>query len=165
VDQGTPADFGRILEVFVRHDVRFIVVGGISAVLQGAPLSTFDLDLVHHRGAENLDRLLEAVTELNAFYRGRGNQRIAPGRDQLSTPGHQLLMTDAGPLDLLGSVGDGLTYDDLLSETNELFLTETLSFRVLNLPALLRLKEHLGRDKDKASLAVLRRTIEENERG
>jgi predicted nucleotidyltransferase len=73
-------------------------------------------------------------------------------------------MTDAGPLDLLGSVGDGLTYADLLDDSIELALSDVTTVRVLNLRALLRLKEQLGRDKDKASLAVLRRTIEENEK-
>jgi hypothetical protein len=38
------------LEVLGRHRVRFIVVGGVAAVLGGAPVSTFDLDIVHDRG-------------------------------------------------------------------------------------------------------------------
>jgi len=164
VDQRVSADFDRILVTFARHRVAFIVVGGIGAVLQGAPLSTFDLDVVHSRDAQNHERLIAAVAELNAYCRGRGNQRIEPGPEQLKTPGRQLLMTDAGPLDLLGSVGDGLTYADLLDDSIELALSDVTTVRVLNLRALLRLKEQLGRDKDKASLAVLRRTIEENEK-
>lgn len=31
------------------HGVDFIVVGGVAAVLGGAPISTFDLDIVHAR--------------------------------------------------------------------------------------------------------------------
>jgi hypothetical protein len=36
-----------ILRTLTRHRVEFIIVGGVAAVLQGAPLNTFDLDVVH----------------------------------------------------------------------------------------------------------------------
>jgi hypothetical protein len=38
-------DFLEILKVLSRHKVDFIIVGGVCAVLHGAPVSTFDLDL------------------------------------------------------------------------------------------------------------------------
>jgi hypothetical protein len=40
--------------------VDFIVVGGVAAVLRGAPVSTFDLDVVHSTAPENIGRLLAA---------------------------------------------------------------------------------------------------------
>ena len=36
-----------ITETLVAHDVEFIVVGGMAAVLQGAPVHTIDLDIVY----------------------------------------------------------------------------------------------------------------------
>lgn len=51
-------DFRRILETLAKHGVEFIVVGGVCAVLHGAPVYTFDLDLVHSRTAENVDDCL-----------------------------------------------------------------------------------------------------------
>jgi hypothetical protein len=152
------ADFFRILEVLVAHDVAFLIVGGVSAVLQGAPLATFDLDIVHARDKSNIKKLVSALESLNAYYRSRGGRRIAP------SPGHQLLMTDAGPLDVLGSVGDDENYSDLLSDSFELPLSDDTSVRVLSLRALIRLKEKLGREKDRAALAVLRRTLAEQNR-
>lgn len=53
-------NFVEILKVLTRHQVDFIVVGGICAVLQGAPITTFDLDVVHSRKAENLNKLMTA---------------------------------------------------------------------------------------------------------
>jgi hypothetical protein len=158
------ADFFRILEILVAHDVAFLIVGGVGAVLQGAPLSTFDLDIVHARDKSNINKLSSALEALNAFYRGGGGRRIAPGPEQLSSPGHQLLMTDAGPLDVLGSIGDNESYSDLLSDSIELALSGDTSVRVLSLRALIRLKEKLGREKDHAALAVLRRTLAEQNR-
>jgi hypothetical protein len=51
------SDFRRILQTFVEHEVDFIVVGGVCTVLHGAPVYTFDLDLVHSRAPDNLERL------------------------------------------------------------------------------------------------------------
>lgn len=158
------ADFFHLLEVLSAHNVAFIIVGGVGAVLQGAPVSTFDLDIVHARDETNIERLCVALTKLNACYRGRGNQRITPGPEQLKTPGHQLLITDAGPLDVLGSIGDNLDYHDLLSDCVKMPLSDTTAVRVLSLRVLIRLKEQLGRDKDRATLAVLRRTLAEQNR-
>jgi hypothetical protein len=61
--------FRAALEVLARHHVDFIVVGGVAAVLNGAPVSTFDLDIVHARTDANLDRLMHALGELEAHYR------------------------------------------------------------------------------------------------
>ncbi len=47
----------RFREVLSSHSVDFIVVGGISAVLNGAPVNTFDLDIVHSRDPANVARL------------------------------------------------------------------------------------------------------------
>lgn len=41
-------DFLGILRTLVEHRVEFIVIGGVGAVLQDAPVATFDPDLLHH---------------------------------------------------------------------------------------------------------------------
>ena len=42
----TSADFEAALTRFAEAGVRFVVIGGVSAALQGVPAVTFDLDLV-----------------------------------------------------------------------------------------------------------------------
>lgn len=155
-------DFATILRVLVEHKVHFIVVGGVCGVLHGAPIATFDLDIVHSRTTDNVRRLLAALEALNARYRGQGQRQIKPQQSPLSSPGHQLLITDAGPLDLLGVIGGGLTYPDLLSQTAEMEVGAGLRVRVLNLDTLIRVKEELGQEKDKAVLPIPRRTLEES---
>jgi len=46
-----------------RHKVRYIVIGGIAAVLYGVPRATFDLDILIDAKAENAKKLLEAFLE------------------------------------------------------------------------------------------------------
>ena len=154
------ADFLAILATLAAHKVDFIIVGGVAAVLQGAPIATFDLDIVHSRASANIERLLQALGELEAYYRGQGTRRLQPDATHLASPGHQLLLTVHGPLDLLGAIGAGRTYEALLGATDEVTL-EALRLRVLGLPALIESKEEAGREKDRAVLAILRRTLEE----
>jgi hypothetical protein len=58
--------FQRILELLDEHGVEFIVVGGVAAVLHGAPVTTFDIDALVRVDADNADRLLAALTALDA---------------------------------------------------------------------------------------------------
>lgn len=162
--KGATPDFLKILRILREEQVDFIVVGGVCAVLQGAPITTFDLDVVHSREPGNLEHLLAALKKLGAHYRTPGKERKAPNRSHLSSEGHQLLMTQAGPLDLLGIIGKGRGYEDLLGESDELEIGEGIRVRVLSLAALIKVKEETAGEKDKAVLSVLRRTLEEKTR-
>jgi predicted nucleotidyltransferase len=65
-------------------------------------------------------------------------------------------MTDAGALDILGSINDDVVYDDLLEFTEELEVTGVL-VRVLSLERLIELKRALARPKDIAMLPCSKR--------
>jgi hypothetical protein len=149
--------FRDALEVFCRHQVEFIVVGGVAAVLNGAPISTFDVDLVHARTPENLARVMGALEELDAQYRDQTGRRLAPAAGLLAGDGHHLLRTKFGPVDLLDVIGHGHAYESLFAESSARSLG-AFSVRVLNLDALIRIKEETAR----AVLAILRRTLRES---
>jgi len=161
----TKTDFLAILQTMAGRDVDYIVVGGVAAVLQGAPVATFDLDLVHSREPENLNRLLAALDFLEARYRTLGAETARPTYSHLVSPGHQLLMTRWGPLDLLGTIGEAQGYSELLDRTVTLGAGQDLSVQVLDLSTLIQLKEQLANDKDRAILPILRRTLEEKGKG
>jgi predicted nucleotidyltransferase len=150
--------FLHILEVLARHDVEFIVVGGVAAILEGAPVSTFDLDVVIRPTAEDRDHLLEALRELNARYLDPAGRLILPDRAKLDTMRLHRLVTDSGPLDVLESIGHGSTYPDLVGET-EIYEISGLRVRTLRLGMIIRSKEEANRDKDQATLPILRRTL------
>ena len=153
--------FREVLRILAVHGVDFIVVGGISAVLNGAPITTIDLDIVHSREPANIARLLKALDELGAEYRFTGGRKLKPAESHLVSKGHQLLTTRFGPLDVLGTIGNGLRYEDLLAHTTEMFVTEELKARILHLETLIEIKEGLGTEKDRAVLPTLRRTLQE----
>lgn len=150
----------RFFASFCEEGVLFIVVGGVSAVLQGAPVATFDLAVVHSRTAQNVDRLIRALEQLDACYRVQPERRLRPNATHLTSPGHQLPLTRCGPLDLLGAIGDSFSYDDLISNT-EVMQISGFPVRVLSLEASIRIKEALGDEKDHATLPALRRALEQ----
>ena len=46
-----------------RHKVRYVVIGGIAAVLHGVPRATFDLDILIDANHDNAKKLLDALLE------------------------------------------------------------------------------------------------------
>ena len=58
----------RLLDVFAsfqRHKVKYIIIGGIAAVLHGVPRATFDVDILIEASSENAQQLLDALVEAN----------------------------------------------------------------------------------------------------
>jgi len=152
-----------LLRLLTEHEVEFIVVGMTAGILQGVPVTTLDLDVVHRRSPENVARLLGLLDELDATY--RHHQRgLRPGESHLFGPGHQLLSTRLGDLDCLGAIDEERRYEDLIPETVEMELGHGRTVRVLKLTALIEAKERAGRPKDLAALPVLRATLEESKR-
>lgn len=151
-----------IFRVLDDHRVEFIIVGGVCAVLHGAPITTFDLDLVHSRTPINLKLLMNALMDLNAFYRGHPKQ-LKPDVESLASPGHHLLITRFGPLDLLGTIEKDLGYADLIGHSEEIQI-ENLAFRILSLEYLIEIKEETSREKDRLILPILKHTLKEREK-
>src|ERR1041384_2845539 len=48
---------------FQKHEVKYVVIGGIASVLYGVPRATFDLNLLIEVTPENGQRLLQALLE------------------------------------------------------------------------------------------------------
>jgi hypothetical protein len=55
-----------LLRVLDRHGVKYVLIGGIAAVVHGSPFPTEDLDITPDVGPDNLTRLSAALTELGA---------------------------------------------------------------------------------------------------
>jgi Nucleotidyl transferase of unknown function (DUF2204) len=58
----------RLLDVFAsfqKHKVKYLVIGGIAAVLHGVPRATFDLDILIEASSDNAQRLLDALIKAN----------------------------------------------------------------------------------------------------
>jgi predicted nucleotidyltransferase len=150
-----------LLRALHENGVEFILVGGLAGVLNGAPINTFDVDIVHSRTPENIARLLPVLESLDAVFRIQPERKLRPDASHLAGPGHLNLLTRHGPLDLLGMIGSGLSYQDLLPHSAVLNIGDGIRIRVLDLEKLIAIKEELAGDKDRAVLPILRQTLNE----
>src|ERR1019366_4096146 len=158
------SNFLTALRALHEGGVEVVVVGGLAAVLNGAPGNTFDFDIVSPRDEANVARLLRVLDALDAIYRMQPDRRLKPDASHLSSPGHHNLITNCGPLDVLGTIGGGLGYEDLLPHTSEMETGGGVRVRVLNLSTIVALKEELAGEKALAVLPILRRTLEQKQR-
>ena len=154
--------FDSLLQLFGRHQVRFIVIGGAAAIAHGSARLTQDLDIVYERTTENLNNLVLALSQCVPYLRG-----APPGlpfqwdRTTLERGLNFTLTTNLGDVDLLGEIPGGGTYADLESGAIRLTLfgVECLC---LSLDQLIRAKRAAGRPKDLEVLAELEAIREEN---
>lgn len=143
--------------------VEFIVVGGVAAVLQGAPITTTDLDIVHRRTPENVARLLDVLLQLDAIMRCDFARRgLRPTAEMLAGRGQINLSTSLGPIDPLCQLDEGRGYDELLQHSEPL-VEDGRVLHVLDLPTLIEVKTKAGRPKDRIALPVLIATLQERE--
>ena len=154
--------FLRLIEILTRHDVRFIVVGGVAAVLQRVPINTQDFDLVHDRAKDNVARLLMALAELGAVYADEP-RHLKPNESHLMGRGNQLLRSGNLKFDLLGSIDFGGGYEELLPYSEVLDVGGS-AVRVLTLEKQVELKRQLTRPKDKLMLMHLEAALDEREK-
>ena len=152
-------DLTSILGVLLEERVDLILVGALAAVAQGAPVTTHDVDVVHSRALDNVVRLVAALGRLNARYRGRPPSSPLPADPvALAGTGHSLFVTDLGPLDCLGAIEGGMSYDDLLPLSIQIDL-DGKPLKVLGLETIVRLKRGSTFPKDRLVLPILEETL------
>ena len=89
---------------------------------------------------------------------------LRPTRQDLAAGGHLLLMTDAGPLDVLGFIGEGRRYGDVIESVRSLRM-DGMEIRVLPIEALIAEKKVIARERDLAILRVLEALLRRKGRG
>jgi hypothetical protein len=163
------ADFDpvAVLRVLEEHGVDFVVVGGIAARLRGAPLLTQDLDVTPATDRGNLERLASALEVLDARLRTAIEPDGVPfpfDPGLLESATVWTLVTRHGDLDLVVSPAGTGGYRDLIADADELKVAvkPDLLVNVASLADVIRSKEAAGREKDRAALPLLRRTLEES---
>ena len=155
----------RALRVLLKHQVKFIVVGGVAGRVWGSPAITNDLDICYERRRENYEPLVGALRELNAILRG-APPNVPFQLDALSIKQGDCFtfITDAGDLDCLGTPSGTSGYADLLKNATEEDFGDGMRILVTSLDDLLRMKRAAGRPKDRIAIEILTAVKEERER-
>ncbi len=150
-----------ILAVLDRHGVRYVLIGGLAAVLHGATRVTTDVDVVPEEAKHNLERLSAALKELGARIRVTGEPEGVPfdhSAGSLARVRIWNLQTDLGDLDLNFEPSGTRGYDDLTRDASAM-LVRGVSVSVASLADVIRSKEAAGRPRDRAALPALRELL------
>jgi hypothetical protein len=164
-DEGPELRLTALIGALERHQVEYVVVGGVAARGYGATRVTKDLDCVVRQQRENLDRLGNALKELGARLRvGRLSDeeaKLLPLQlDGASLARNQMwtLRTDVGNLDVLANIpgagGTKLGYD-VLVERGGIVQVESLRILVASLDDVIISKQVADRPKDHEALPEL----------
>lgn len=156
-------DFGGLLKALSEGDVKFVLVGGVAGLVHGSARLTQDVDIVYERSLDNLSRVVNALAPLKPYLRG------APpglpfhwGVETLRRGLNFTLTTTLGPLDLLGEIAGGGSYEDVVVESSDIEVFG-VSCLCLDLPGLIKAKRAAGRPKDLEAVAELEAILEERE--
>lgn len=135
--------------MLVRHNVDFVVIGGLAGIAHGSAYPTYDVDVAYERSRENLQRLAGALSELEATLRGAPpGLPFQPDADTLHAGSNFTFDTRHGSLDMLGDPAGAPRYEELRTAAS----LETLwgvTIRIASLDHLIAMKEAAGRTKDK----------------
>jgi hypothetical protein len=157
-------DFRALLGTLALQGVRFILVGGAAATAHGAARLTQDIDVVYDRDADNLDRVVAALSPCAPYLRG-----APPGlpfhldAKTLRAGLNFTLTTSLGDIVLLGEIIGGGGYADLAPHVTRLQVFGH-ECACLDLPKLIAVKRAAGRPKDLEAIAELEVLLEERER-
>jgi len=156
-------DLDRMIPALERSGVRFLIVGGVAAVLHGSARLTQALDIVYDRDPENVRRLVRALAPHAPRLRGAPPGLPFRLDERTVLAGLNFTLTTAlGDLDLLGEVAGGGAYADLLPRSDEVDLSG-LRVRCVDLSTLIALKRAAGRPRDLDALAEVEALREERE--
>ena len=163
-------DFDRIVSTLSRHGVAYVLIGGAAALAHGSTLATEDVDLTPARDQPNLDRLGDALLELQARLRTvnepEGVEFPCNGRFIAAMPLMVNLTTIAGDIDLaLAPSGFAEGYDALGAARVEVDFGNGTIVLVAALDDIITSKRTADRPKDRAALPYLEALADEIARG
>ena len=94
-----------ILVALVTDGIRFVVIGGVAATIQGSARFTNDIDFCYDTATDNVERLAARLAQWNAYLRGveRGLPFIMDAKAFRITP-VMTLTTDVGDIDVMDLV-------------------------------------------------------------
>jgi len=171
-DEPSATYLEEILGALTRRGVRFVVAGGVAAVLHGVERTTLDLDIALELSEENVRRFAEAAASLGLKplvpvpVEGLSNPEVVRA---MVVEKHALVFMLADPAMPLRKVDvfltEGLGYERLAADSVAAEIPG-IPLRIVSLERLLELKKSVDppRDKDLFDIKAIERLLREGRR-
>lgn len=148
-------NLSELIRRLIAGQVEFVLVGGFAAVAHGVTLVTRDVDICCRFNEANLIRIQEAFADLHPVHRLRPGMPVGLTPEQCASLKNLYLKTDLGIVDCLGEVLGVGGYDEVARQSVVVELPSG-KCRVLDIDALIRAKEAMGRDHDRITVKHLK---------
>lgn len=149
-----------IVKRLAAEGVEYLIVGGVSAVLQGSTITTRDLDICYRRTPGNAKRLARALAPLKPRARGFPPDLPFIFDETTIINGCNFTLTIGDEdIDLLGEMSAIGNYDQIIDTAEEIDL-DGIRVKLLSLEHLIATKTAANRPKDLAVLPELQRLLE-----
>jgi predicted nucleotidyltransferase len=136
---------------FQKHEVKYLVIGGIASILYGVPRATFDLDILIESTLPNAQKLLDALVEAEM-----GTATLTTAEELLS---HEItVFKDRVRIDVQTST-PGLIFSDAWRR-REKMVFEGQEFYVVSKNDLIASKRIAGREIDLSDLKMLEISVD-----
>lgn len=150
-----------LLQRLLENEIDFVLVGGLAATMYGVSTVTYDVDICFDFSRENVSRLLAALRDIHPRVRAQEKwvslEELPP--TQIAGLNNLYLQTDYGSLDLLGSLPEVGGFESVAAHTTEVTIF-SMPCRVLDIETLIRIKEGMGRPKDRQVVLELKLILE-----
>lgn len=146
-----------LLEQLLKHEVDFVLAGGLACVVHGSPLVTQDIDICVTIDDKQVAKLREALKDLSPKHRMNPNHKPSFMDYPISLDGvnNIYLETDLGVLDIMSELPPVGNFEAVKSNAIEISLFGHRCF-VAGIDDLIRIKETMKRPKDKETLRILK---------
>lgn len=150
-------EFFQILRTLNDHDLRYVLIGGLAAVLWGSDQVTQDVDICYARDPENLSVLVKALQELDAHLRGWPKDVPEFIDERAFRLGDTMTFdTKFGAFDCLGTPSGTNGYPDLIANAKAMRVEKGVTVSVASIDDIIRMKRTAGRPKDIAGVESLK---------
>lgn len=134
-------DFSEFINCFNKHEVAYILVGGMAVILNGYNRTTGDMDVWVKKSAGNYDKILLAFHDFGMPVFDMDKAAFLSEQFDVWSFGR-----DPVRIDLMTAV-KGLDFDEAFSSA-QYFTENNVSFRFLHMNTLIKAKQASGRYRD-----------------
>jgi predicted nucleotidyltransferase len=145
-----------VARLLAKHRLDVVMIGNAAAALQGSPVTTMDVDFMFRKTSTNLAKLKRLADDLHAvvlrpYYPASQLYRITRDRDGLQ-------------LDFMAKIDGIRSFESLRAGASAVRFGEH-TLLVAGLRDIIKSKQRAAREQDVAVLPILRRTLDEQEKG
>lgn len=146
-----------LLEILLKEEIDFVLVGGFAAVVHGSTLVTQDLDICAAITEEQMAKLRHALKDFHPKHRmnPKAKRSFLEYPKDFSGINNIYLETDLGVLDVMSELPPVGTFERIKNKS-QLIAIYGYKCKVISLDDLIQIKESMKRPKDQQAAIELR---------